>query len=156
MPFALIFIGLVLLVAAVRGNQKELFELLKEDFTGSDNFFVWVLAIIILVAIGNVDRLRPISNAFLGLVILVILVGNGKRGLFDNFISQVRAGTGGGSSNSAVTFSSPADFKSTLDAAKSLTNLDNLKAYAQGTLSTAAKERLDNAYSFLKAKGFGQ
>jgi len=68
---------------------------LKSDFTGSDNFFVWVLAIVILVALGNVERLRPITNAFLVLLILVIVVGNGRKGLFENFTRQLKEGTQG-------------------------------------------------------------
>jgi len=95
MPFALILIGLILITAAVKGKHKDLFGLLKSDFTGSDNFFVWVLAIVILVAIGNVERLRPVSNAFLVLLILVIIVGNGRKGLFENFMRQLKEGTKG-------------------------------------------------------------
>lgn len=93
MPFALLLAGLILMIAAIRGKQKDLFDLLKDDFSGDHNFFMWVLAIIFLVAIGNVERLKPISNAFLVLIIVVIILTNGKRGLFDNFMSQLRKGT---------------------------------------------------------------
>jgi len=95
MPFALIFLGLILMIAAIRGKHKDLFDLLKLDFTGSDNFFVWVLAIILLVAAGNVEQLKPITNGFLILIILVIILSNGKKGLFEKFMQQLKEGTGG-------------------------------------------------------------
>lgn len=100
MPFALLIFGVIFIVAAVRGTDQNLFGLLKDDFTGDKNFFIWVVAIVFIVAVGNVRALRPVSNAFLGLVILVIILQNGKRGLFQNFIDQVKQGTSGsGGSN---------------------------------------------------------
>lgn len=95
MPFALLIFGLVFVVSAIRGTQADLFTLLREDFTGDKNFFVWVLAIILIVAVGNVRVLRPVSNAFLGLVVLVIILRAGKAGLFESFLSQVKSGTQG-------------------------------------------------------------
>lgn len=93
MPFALGFAGLIIMIAAIRGKHDDLFKLIKDDFTGSNNFFVWVLAVVFLVMLGNIERLRPLTNAFLVLMILVIVVANGKKGLFDNFISQLKEGT---------------------------------------------------------------
>lgn len=95
MPLFLLIIGVLFLVAAIRGNQNELIELLKDDFSGKDNFILWVMAIIIIVALGNIKTIKPVSDAFLGLVILVIIVANYRRGgdLFSSFINQVRAGT---------------------------------------------------------------
>ncbi len=98
MPFALILFGAVFIIAAFKGRQDELFSLFKDDFTGDSNFFYWVIALVVIVAVGNVKTLRPVSNAFLGLVILVIIIQNGKRGLFANFLDQVRSGTSGGNS----------------------------------------------------------
>ena len=93
MAFAFLFFGLILIVAAIRGKHDDLFKLLKDDFSGSDNFFVWLLAIVFLVALGNVERLRPVTDAFLGLIIVVIILANGRNGLFNKFISEMKAGT---------------------------------------------------------------
>jgi len=95
MPFALIFIGLILMIAAIRGKEKDLFSTLKNDFTGDKNFFVWIMAIFFLVGLGNVEKFRPISNAFLVLIVLVIIIGNGRKGLFENFVKQLKDGTRG-------------------------------------------------------------
>lgn len=94
MPFALLFFGIIFLVAAYKGNHKELFDLLKDDFSGQDNFFLWVMAIIFLIALGNVKQLKPITDAFLVLVVLAIVLSNSKRGdIFSSFIKQVKSGT---------------------------------------------------------------
>lgn len=104
MPFFLLFVGVIFLVAAIRGNQDDLLDLLKDDFSGKDNFILWVMAIVIIVALGNVKVIKPISDAFLGLVILVIIVANYKKGgnLFDSFLQQVRDGTKSGGSTSVT------------------------------------------------------
>jgi len=94
MPFFLIVIGVILLVAVIKGNQCDLLNLVKSDFTGSNNFILWVTAVVIIVAIGNVKAIRPVSDAFLGLVILVIIVANYKNGnIFTNFTNQLKSGT---------------------------------------------------------------
>ena len=91
MPFAFLIFGLVLLIAAFRGKHDDLIDLLKDDFTGSSNFFVWVMAIVFLIALGNIERIKPVTDAFLLLVILVIVLAN--KGLFEKFTSELKAGT---------------------------------------------------------------
>jgi len=81
------------MVAAVRGKQDDLFTLLKSDFTGDNNFIYWILAIAMLVAIGTIDKLKPITNAFLVLIILVIILANGRKDLFNNISQQIKEGT---------------------------------------------------------------
>lgn len=95
MPFVLIIAGIVLLIVAVRNTQDQFFYLLQGDFTGKNNFVFWVLAILIIGAIGYVPRLKPISNAFLILVVLVLILTKGQ-GLFDKtsgFFAQITEGT---------------------------------------------------------------
>ena len=94
MPIFLLLIGIIFLVASIRGNQNELIDLLREDFSGKNNFILWVLALVIIVAFGNFKQLRPISDGFLGLVILVIIISNYKKGnLFNSFLRQIKDGT---------------------------------------------------------------
>lgn len=83
MPIALILIGVILLIAAVRNTQGTLFTLVKGDFTGKNNFIFWLVAILVIGAIGNVKQLKGFSNAFLALVIIVILLSN--KGFFAQF-----------------------------------------------------------------------
>jgi hypothetical protein len=92
MPLFLILFGVLLMIAALRNKLDDLTAVLKDDFTGANNYFVWVLAIGLIVALGNIDDLKPVSNAFLTLVIVIILLAN--RGLLPSFIEQVKRGTG--------------------------------------------------------------
>lgn len=94
MPFFLLIVGAIFLVAAVRGNQEDLLSLVKDDFSGSNNFIYWVMSIVFIAMVGYVKALRPVSDAFLALVILVIIVANYKRGdLISSFFTQVKNGT---------------------------------------------------------------
>jgi len=91
MTITAILIGLILVVAAIRGNQDELFDLVKDDFTGSNNFIVWIVAIGFLFALTKVEQVKPIANAFIGLLLLVVIIGN--RNFPQEFMRQVKAGT---------------------------------------------------------------
>ena len=92
MPFILIIAGIILLTVAVRNTQDEFFYLIQGDFTGPNNYVYWVLAILVIGAIGYVPRLKPISNGFLILVVLVLVLKRGT-GLYDSFNTQLKAGT---------------------------------------------------------------
>ena len=98
MPLALILLGVLFLVAAVRGDKCNgqqcsdlLFETLKDDFTGPNNFIYWGIALWIIGAAGYYKPLKPLSNAFLGLVILVLFISN--RGFFQKFMEQIQSTT---------------------------------------------------------------
>lgn len=80
-----------MLVSAIRGSQDELFALLKRDFTGSGNFLVWILAIASVGAVGYIRPLRPVSNAFLVLLLIVFLLAANKSGkdFFSSLVRQV-------------------------------------------------------------------
>ncbi len=79
-------IGLALLISGVKGTTKDLVELLKEDFAptnGTTSFGLWIVALLAVGSIGYVEKLRPLSNAFLVLVFVGILLSN--RGFFNQF-----------------------------------------------------------------------
>lgn len=95
MPFLFLVIGILFLTAAVRGKDQtdKLIGLIKSDFTGPNNFFVWMLAIGGLAGIGVIPKMKPFSNALLGLIFAVLIIGKkGKDGkdFFSSFISQVQ------------------------------------------------------------------
>jgi hypothetical protein len=96
MPFALIIIGVVLLISSARNtltNQQGtgLYQLLASDFTGSDNFIYWAVAILLIGALGYVPKLKPLSVAFMTLVILVLFLKKGT-GVFSQ-LSNALAST---------------------------------------------------------------
>lgn len=98
MPFALFLIGIWLLIAGVRNTAGPastpgtLFALLHGDFTGTDNFAYWFIAIVLIGAIGYIPKLKSLSTAFLVLVLVVLFLKKGSStgvggGFFDQFIS---------------------------------------------------------------------
>lgn len=95
MPFVLLIAGTVLLVAAVRNTQDNLFSLIKGDFTGPNNFIFWFIAILAIGAVGYIPKAKPISTAFLVLVVLVLVLTRGNPnnaggGFFAQFSSQIQ------------------------------------------------------------------
>lgn len=91
MPLALLAAGLILLVSAMRGTTGDLFSLLKSDFTGPGNFLIWIMVLAAVGSVGYIKDLRPISNAFLVLILIVfILAANkGGRDFFSSLASQI-------------------------------------------------------------------
>jgi hypothetical protein len=68
-------IGIVILVASLRGTHVALFTALGTDVPG---FVVWAAAILALGALGFVPGLKPISRGLLALVVVVLVFGNYK------------------------------------------------------------------------------
>lgn len=95
MPFLFIIVGLVMATAAVRNsvaddkNTKDagLATLLKNDFTGQNNFIYWVLSILVIGAIGYIKPLQSISRAFMLLVVIVLFLSN--QGVFSKFNAAI-------------------------------------------------------------------
>jgi len=80
--------GLALFVAGVRDKQGDLFTLVHGDFTGAGNFIYWVLSILIVGSVGYVKDLKPLSDAFLMLILIVLFLTKGT-GFFDQFGKQI-------------------------------------------------------------------
>lgn len=81
MAIVLLIIGVVMVTAAVRNTTDVLGTLLKEDFTGQNNFIYWLVAILIIGGVGYIPTLKGISNVFLILLIVVLFLTKGRPGL---------------------------------------------------------------------------
>ena len=92
MPFALIGIGIILVIAAYNNKQDVLAKQVREDLTGSTGFVYWIAAILIVGAIGYIRPLQVVSRVFLGLILLVLFVTN--QGLFARFNAALDGLTG--------------------------------------------------------------
>lgn len=93
MPYALLLIGAILLVAGLRNTYAELWELVKGDFTAEGGFLTWVAAIAVVGGIGYIPRLRSLSIAFMTLLLLVLVISNG--GVFAKLQEFIKSGAGG-------------------------------------------------------------
>lgn len=98
MPYALLLIGAVLLVAAVRNTYKDLWALVESDFSGTGGFLSWVAAIAVIGGLGYIPKLKPLSIALMTLLLIVLVISNG--GVFAKLQAAIQgagvaAGTAG-------------------------------------------------------------
>lgn len=90
MPYALVIIGLILIVSGVRDTHTQLGAQLKQDLTGSQNFGQYALAIFAVGSLGYIDALRKFSTWFMALILIALVLSN--RGFFNEFKKAVDAG----------------------------------------------------------------
>ena len=90
MPFVLLALGILFFIVSLQGTQGSLFTLLKSEFVGTNSFVVWAAAFVIIGLLGSIKPIRPITHAFLVLMLLVLVLTNGK-GFFSQFNSALRS-----------------------------------------------------------------
>ena len=90
MPFALVFIGLLLIVSGAKDTYKQFGAELVEDFTGDGNFTWWIVSIGAVGSLGYVTRLQTFSRMFMALIIIAMLIAN--RGVFNQATAALQAG----------------------------------------------------------------
>lgn len=69
----------MLIIVGVNNRLGELGGLIKEDFVPSDGaigFPIWIVAIFAIGSLGYVRSLKPVSNAFLVLVMIGLILSN--------------------------------------------------------------------------------
>lgn len=92
MPYVLLLFGVPMFVSGVRGTNADLWTLVKGDFTGKNSFLVWVAAIAIVGGAGYIKPLRPLSIAFMTLLLIVLVLSNrGVIGQLQNFVNDPAA-----------------------------------------------------------------
>ena len=95
MPLLFIGLGIVFLLTGLKGDAGQLWELLKGDFSGPNNYVYWMLSILALGALGYVESLQKLSRLFIVLVVIVLLLdNNGFFAHFQQFINSSSQGTG--------------------------------------------------------------
>lgn len=111
MPFALVFVGLILIVAGVKNTQTQLGQQIVGDFTGPGNFVFWIASLGAVGALGYIPDLKKFSIAFMTLILIAMLLAqekNGKGGFFATFYNALQSGpvapaaTGAASSSSTT------------------------------------------------------
>lgn len=95
MAFALLFLGIMMIVSAIRNTHCALVTLMANDFSGQGNFMYWVVALILIGAVGYVEKLKPLSDGLLVLVLLALVLSRGNPkfnsggGFFKQFTSAL-------------------------------------------------------------------
>ncbi len=80
MPYAILAIGLVLVVSAFQGTTAALGKELRDDFTGPGNFFFWIASVVAVGAVGYYTPAQRFAKLFLVLILLAMVLSN--RGVF--------------------------------------------------------------------------
>lgn len=90
MAFVFLIVGVVLVISGVNNTQGQLWTQVQKDFSpsqqqsGQHSFLAWLIAILIIGAMGYIDELKELSRAFLVLVIVVLFLSN------NGFFSQLQ------------------------------------------------------------------
>lgn len=80
MPFALITIGLLLVIVGVQGTQQQFGQQLYKDFSGPGNFVYWIIALGVVGSLGYIPSLKSFSRWFMALIIVAMFLANDKSG----------------------------------------------------------------------------
>lgn len=91
MPFALVLIGLIMIISGVKNTQSMLGQQLVKDFTGSGNFVYWIVSIFVVGSLGYIPGFEKFSRAFMALIVLTLFLANG--GFFQQFTQALQGGT---------------------------------------------------------------
>jgi len=78
MALVFLLIGVAVVAIGVRGQASQAGALLTSELTGSNSFLPWAGAILILGLIGAYRPARPFANGMLVLVIVAIVLAQGK------------------------------------------------------------------------------
>lgn len=88
MPFALLVIGVILIITAIRNTYAQFGSQLVGDFTGSGSFLYWFAAIAIIGLIGYAPGFEKPSRYLMALILLVFFLKNGT-GFWSQFTSAI-------------------------------------------------------------------
>lgn len=101
MGFALLLIGLLMVVTGARGTYSQFAAQVASEFQGEHNFGYWLIAVGSAGALGYIPALQTISRYLMALIVLSIFLSN--KGFFAQFQSALQTGpkqpgatTGGG------------------------------------------------------------
>ena len=139
MALVFLLIGVAVVAIGVRGQASQAGALLTSELTGSNSFLPWAGAILILGLIGAYRPARPFANGMLVLVVVSIVLAQGK-GFFGQLQSAL-ANPIAAPSNAVVSGSSSSD-------GSTPTVASALGSVATPTLNAANVASIENAYGF--------
>lgn len=91
MPLFFLIVGIMLVIVGINDRISDLNMLLKDDFAPSDgepSFLLWVLIIGVVGLLGGIKSFKPVSNAFLVLLVIVVLLVN--KGFITKFTDAIK------------------------------------------------------------------
>lgn len=91
MPFALVFVGMILIITGFQNTYQEFGTQVQSDFSGPSSFLYWIIALGIVGAIGYIPAAQTPSRAFMVLIIIAMFVAS-KNGIFAQAESALSSG----------------------------------------------------------------
>lgn len=88
LAFALVFVGLLMIVTGANNTHAQFGAQLKKDFTGEKSFLLWIAAIGGVGALGYIPALRKFSHYFMALILISIVLSN--KGFFAQFVTALK------------------------------------------------------------------
>jgi hypothetical protein len=86
MPILAILLGIVAIDLAFRGTEEEFAQQIAKDFEGGD-FWSWLGAIIIVGVVGYYAPARKVSDLFIALIVISLVLRNGN--VFSQFFQDI-------------------------------------------------------------------
>jgi len=90
MGFALLIVGLLMVITGARGTYAQFGRQIASEFQGQNNFTYWLLAIGTIGALGYIQSLQVISRWLMALILLSIFLSH--KGFFAQFQAALKAG----------------------------------------------------------------
>lgn len=91
MPFALLFVGMILIITGFQNTYKQFGTMVAGDFSGNQSFLYWLASIGVVGSVGYIKGAESFSRAFMALILIAMIVNN--KGLFANLQSAIVAGS---------------------------------------------------------------
>lgn len=76
MPIGVFLAGLAMFISGMNDTQEEFMKLLGGDIIGEKSFVPWAASIALVGALGMYRPIRPVSDAFLGLILLQLALSS--------------------------------------------------------------------------------
>lgn len=147
MPFALVVIGLLMIITGINNTYSQFGSQLQSDFSGSKSFIVWILALGSVGALGYVKDLRQFSHYFMALILISMILSN--KGVFQNFQAALASGPKAPNANNTQTALSPQS--STADLNSAITS--NQQGVGGSTPATSGQAKFNGWMNYFFGTG---
>ncbi|MEB2538392.1 MULTISPECIES: hypothetical protein [Bacillati] len=147
MPFALVIIGLLMIITGINNTYSQFGSQLQQDFTGSKSFVVWILALGSVGALGYIKDLRQFSHYFMALILISMILSN--KGVFQNFQAALASGPKAPAANPTQAALSPNS--STADINSAITS--NQQGVGGSTPATAGQAKFNGWMNYFFGTG---
>lgn len=143
MAFALVFIGLLLVVTGANNTYQQFGAQLKSDFTGQKSFVLYAAAIGGVGALGYVQELRRFSHYFMALILISLVLSN--KGFFQNLTKALNATPIAPTATGSQTAVSPNSSTATINSAIT----SNTSGLFGGTSSSSGQSKFNGWLNYL-------